>query len=329
VVSERKKRLFHLQTEDGVLPPEPDVTLDLSIFRDTTPKASVRLGRTFAGTDRAQFHMGDLNGDGILDFVIHHRRKVWVFHGTKLGPQFTQPSSILKVAEDISTLLVTELDDDPYPDLLLLRLDLPTIATLMKGLFTEWDVEIAAIGFAGTGKKSFEATPRWKSEMILRLPSILGIMRNPEELVARFEEAARQFRVSIEGDFDGNGKEDVALVSVDEDSLEYWLGEGSENIGEMDKRLGRLLRKILFEEKDRVWDLDRILALMSGLAEKHTALLTGDRDPDARAVLRSADDFERRALLQGDVDGDGRAEILIAYRGGADAGLLYDVLKLE
>jgi hypothetical protein len=329
IVSDRDRRLFHLQTADGVLPRTPDVVLDLDIFRDTTPKAEVRLGRTFAGSDDAQFQMSDLNGDGIPDYLIHHRRKVWVFHGTKLGPQFTHPSSILKVSEDISTLLVVDLDDDPFPDLLLLRLELPTIATLMKGLFTDWDVEITAIGFAGTGKKSFEETPRWTSELVLRLPSILGIVRNPEELVSRFEEAARTFRVSLEGDFDGSGGSDVALVSMDETSLELWLGEGSENFGEMEKRLGRLLRKMLFEDKDRVWDLERILSVMSGLGEKYTALLTGDRDPDARTLLRADESFVRRELLEGDIVGDGRSEILITYREKASGAVLYDVLKIE
>ena len=42
----------------------------------------------------------DLNDDQIPDTVIFHRRKLWFFHGTKNGPQFSEPSAIIKSAED-------------------------------------------------------------------------------------------------------------------------------------------------------------------------------------------------------------------------------------
>ncbi|MHC4472451.1 MAG: FG-GAP repeat domain-containing protein, partial [Planctomycetota bacterium] len=187
LVIEEKTRAFHLQREDGSVPPEPDIVLDLRIFRDTTPAASVRPGHTLAGGEDASVEVQDLDGDSVPDYVVSHRRKIWIFHGSERGPQFTEPSAILKVAEDVSQLLVIPLDDDEYPDLMLVRLQVPTIATLLKGLYSEWEVEANAVGYRNEGGRKFERTPSWKGTVRLRLPEIVGSLRNPEALFRKFE----------------------------------------------------------------------------------------------------------------------------------------------
>ena len=53
----------------------------LEIFKDTTPRADLRPGRIWAGSDRTRYLSRDLDNDGVPDYVIAHRRKVWVFHG--------------------------------------------------------------------------------------------------------------------------------------------------------------------------------------------------------------------------------------------------------
>ena len=96
-----RTRAFHMQRKDGTIPTHPDVVLDLRIFRDTAPVSALRPGRILAGANRAQYQSRDLDQDGIPDYVIGHRRKVWVFHGNKVRPQFTEPSTILKVSEPL------------------------------------------------------------------------------------------------------------------------------------------------------------------------------------------------------------------------------------
>src|SRR5262249_52865781 len=63
-VESGKTRTWSLQRADGSFPAEPDVTLDLSTFRDTTPEATVELGRTLAGGDDQRLETRDLDGDG-------------------------------------------------------------------------------------------------------------------------------------------------------------------------------------------------------------------------------------------------------------------------
>jgi hypothetical protein len=85
LVVDGPRRGYHLQREDGSFPEKPDVSVDLSIFRDSTEEAEVRPGHTLVVDTAATFQSRDLDGDGIPDYVIAHRRKVWVFRGSSAG----------------------------------------------------------------------------------------------------------------------------------------------------------------------------------------------------------------------------------------------------
>ncbi len=323
-------RSFHLQRENGELPPEPDVTLDLRKFRDTTPEADVKLGETFAGSDDARVTIRDLDGDFIPDYVIGHRRKVWVFHGRQGDPQFVEPSNILKVAEDISALMVIEIDGDRLPDLVLLKIQVPGITTLVRGLISEWEISIGAVAYAGTGDRSaFKREPSEKSNLVIRLPSIMSVLRDPSSFVERIEEAAAKFRASVQADFDGARGDDVALVSEDLERIEVWLARGGERETDDEGQLGQVLRDVFFESKERVWTIDRMLGLIAGFGDRRTADLTGDRDPDGATALRNAGEYSRDSLAAGDFDGDGTAELLVGYTRSEDGREIYDVVAVE
>ncbi len=324
-----KDRAFHMQREDGAIPSTPDVELDLRIFKDTTPKASVELGETVAGSDDTNFYAQDLNGDDIPDYVIAHRRKVWVFHGSEEGPQFTRPSSILKVAEDISALLVERLNDDEYPDLVLFKIRAPGVTTLLRGLVSEWDLSMTLVSYPGTGGRSFAREPDRRSELVIRLPSILSVLRDPAAILQRLEDAAGKFRDSEQGDFDGKTGDDVALVSEDFERIEVWFARGNESGDRAETEVGRVLRDVFFESESRVWDLDRILSLIASFGDQRTAALTGDRDPDAATVLRPQSDYLRSSLAHGDVDGDGRAELVVTYVRLDDDAAVLDFVSLR
>ncbi|MCG3133671.1 MAG: hypothetical protein HMLKMBBP_00887 [Planctomycetes bacterium] len=323
-VEEGKTRAFHLAGADGAISSEPTVSLDLEIFRDTTPEAEVRLGRTLAGSDDQRYESRDLDGDGIPDHVISHRRKVWVFHGRTEGPQFTEPTQILKVADDVTALLLLRLDEDPRPDLLLLRIQVPSIATILRGLVTSWDVEIGALGYAGkTAGRGFETEARWKGELSVRLPAILGVLRDPDALIRRFEDVSRRFRAGTEGDFDGDGKADLAIadaaVASDADEagepgvprgVALWTGrEAPLRTSDSETEMAR----VFFGDDDRVWDLDRILRWLGTLADQRAARLTGGRPADARITFRPAHEAEFEEVLVGDVTGGAGDEILVCY----------------
>lgn len=325
VVVDDQVREFHIQKEDGSIPADPDVKLDLTIFRDTTPEASLRPGKTLAGDDDALLQMQDLDNDGIPDYVISHRRKLWIFHGTGEGPQFTEPTAILKVAEDVTAMLIVPLDDDAYPDLLLLRVQVPEVAALLKGLFTELDVDISATGYSGKEGRTFSGAPDWKGRISVRLPKILGIIRNPEALIRKFEDTASKFRESVTGDFDGDGVEDVAMVTEDGTRLDVWMGVEAD--AEAFDPSG--LRNLFFEEENRVWTIDRILVWLGGIAERRAARITQGRDPEVSISLRAEVLYERIAVETADLEGSGQSDLVVVYRdNGNDGEGIFDILSV-
>ena len=329
-VVEGQRRAFHLQAADGSFPREATVRLDLGIFRDERTDSGVKPGQSLSIEGGATFSTRDLDGDGIPDYVIAHRRKVWVFRGSSAGPQFTEPSTILKAAEDVTALTVLELDDDGHPDLLLMKVQVPTIATLVRGLIGEWDVSINAAGYRNTGDGTFETRARWKSSVVLRLPAIFSILKDPTALLEQFEQLEQRFRVALWGDLEGDGAEDLALVSEDQTRVDLWFG--GRGLGALGDELDAdaALRELLFEEQDMVFDLDRAMLWIGGLAEREVALRTGGRAPDTSFELRPSESASFGSLDLVDLDGDGRDELVVGYR-QTTAGQhgLFDILGIR
>jgi len=315
IVAQDDRRAWHLQRADASFPAEADVAIDLTIFRDTTPAAENSFGSTLAIDDGASFASRDLDGDSVPDYVIAHRRKVWVFRGGPAGPQFTEPSAILKTAEDVTLLLVYPLDDDALPDLLLIKVQVPTVAALLRGLFGEWDVPIRALGYKNVGAGKFETTPGQTSELSLRLPGIVGILKNPEKFTQRFEELEKSFRAGARGDVDGDGNDDILLVTADGKAIELWLGRTDEA---PEKSKERWLRELLFGDPDRVWDIERAFTALGNIAARQVALATGDRPPDRTLPLRDPAETRVLGLECADFDGDGAREVVITCRDLAD-----------
>ncbi len=328
LVSEGSVRAFHLQATDASFPEAPSVTVDLSIFRDTIEKAEVRPGHTLAVGDQATYEMRDLDADGIPDFVIAHRRKVWVFHGSSAGPQFTKPSMIFKTADDITAVQLMRLDADTLPDLLLVKVQVPTIAALVRGIFGEWDVEISASGYLSKDGRTFETKPSKHAQLAVRLPAILRLVQNPSSFLKRFDEIGARFRRSEWGDYDGNGARDVVLASQDGKQLELWLANAGESEDERSLDGEALLAQLLFDDQQRVWDIDRIAGWLGGLAERRTAVLTGGKPSNAQFPIRPADTAKLVEMESADLDSDGRAELVLTYTLIPGGACVFDVLRL-
>lgn len=321
-VEEGEQRAWHIVSADSRIPEEPTRTLDLSLFRDTSSESGgLQPGRVLAGLDQASLQARDLDLDGVVDFVIAHRRKVWVFPGTKSGPQFEQPSAILKSADDATLILLVPLDDDERPDLLVLRVVVPGVGTLIRGLVSEWEVQMDALAYQNTGGCQFGKEPYQRSSIVFRLPPILDVVRDPEKILARFETAGQDVRQPVEGDWNGDGRMDVAVLDGPDDApesrIDLWSAAEGSVLGAQDDE--RLLRRLLFEEQDKTWDLDRAVEWLSSFGQGRLRDSTQGRAPGWSADLPDRGEWRVHVAQAADLDGDGRQELLLVRKSRSDS----------
>ena len=320
-----QRHAFWLLGEDGGFR-EP-IVVDLAQFRDSTPKAAVELGSTLVASDRQLLQRGDIDGDGIPDFVIAHRRKVWTFLAGRDGPQFTKART-QAVADDVTAMLLVDLDDDGRGDLLTFQVQLPGVGALLLGLVQSIDIDVKCVGYRSEDS-AFGNLPQWRRTVTLRVPPVLTLLGQQEELVQRFLDIVNKTRLGVRGAFTGGAANDLALVRADGGAIELFAGDDAPP--KLDSARGRrLMRELLFEDPATVFDLDRVFALVSGLVDELSGALVGERAPRATLPLRDPEQWRVVDLFAGEFDGQAGDELVVAYvTADADeaAPRVYDLLR--
>jgi hypothetical protein len=312
---------YFLLDAKGTIPDAPTVSLDLTLFRDTTPRAEgIPFGETLCLNTDPQLMESDFNHDGIPDCVIFHGRKLWFFLGTSQGPQFTNPSSILKIADDITVFVPCPLDEDDYPDLLMLRVQIPTVSRLLGALFSDWEIKTESIGYQSKQGRSFELSSSWQGDIFLRLPSILSLISNPDAL--KNFQLDQTHGPAVHGDFNGDGTPDVAMLNTKNSHFECWFGRADDpdtthlrGLGNLDaldnKKVSSIIKDLLFTKTNNVWDLDRIKTSLNTLINDQFFAVTGGRAPDCHiASFQDKINLEARSV---DINHDKRNELLFVY----------------
>jgi len=321
ITHDGSKQGFHLQLASGGF--APPIEVDVMQFQDSTPSAVVAPGSTLVLGDKPILQRGDVDGDGIPDFVIAHRRKVWTLLATAAGPQFTKART-QAVAEDVSGMFLVDLDEDRRADLLSFQVQLPGIGSLLLGLVQSIDIDIKAVGYRSEGG-AFANTPAWRRTITLRIPPLLTLLSKQEEIVQRFLGILSKARHSVRGAFVSETANDVALVSTDGALLELFPTIEAPTLGSAAGR--RQLRELLFEDPNPVFDIERVFGLISGLLDQRAASLTGDAKPAASIPLRVPAEWRLLKLLAANLDGTRGDEVVAVYESVATPALrAYDVM---
>ena len=318
-------RAFHMQRVDGTF--ADPITIDITQFVDSTPKAAMDLGTTAVLSDAQLMQRGDINGDGIPDHVIAHRRKIWTFLGDSSGPQF-QKARTQAVADDVTALLLVDLDRDKSDDLLTFRVQLPSLASIVLGLVQSIDIDVRAIGYQSE-QDGFASTPKWRRTVTIRVPPLLSLLSRQDELIERFTGLVSKARISTRGEFVSKGQSDLALVTADNSAIELFLNvpEAPQmNSDEGSKMLG----KLLFEDDNTLFDLERVFGLLSGFLDQLNDQTVGARKASKSLPLRNATKWLLSDLDVGEFDGLPGKELLLTYHSVEDPELrTYDVISFR
>ncbi|MFO1032450.1 MAG: VCBS repeat-containing protein [Planctomycetota bacterium] len=299
---------FHLQTADGSF--GPPIELDLARFEDSTPKATMELGATAVLGDRQLLQRGDVNGDGMPDYVIAHRRKVWTFVTSKQGPQF-EKARTQATADDVTAMLLVDLDEDRRADLLTFQVQLPGVGALLLGLVQSIDIDVKAVGHTSEGN-GFANQATWRRTVTLRIPPLLSLLGRQEELVQRFTDILGKARLGVRGAFAGSDAADLLLVTGDGKGLEVFADAGPAPT--LDGARGRrLLRELLFEDPDPLFDLERLFKLVSGLFDELSSGLVADAKRGATLPLRDPAQWRLVELLSGPLDDVAGDDVIAVY----------------
>lgn len=314
---------FHMQSEEGTF--DEPIQVDLTKFVDSTPKGSVNFGRTAVLSDAQQLQRGDIDGDDVPDFVVAHRRKLWAFLGTDEGPQFREART-QAVAEDVTAMRMMDLNEDGRDDLLTFRVQVPDVASAVMGLVRSTDIDLRAVGYESEGD-GFAKKPRWRRTITLRVPPLLSLLGRQEELIERFTKIVGDARISSRGAFLLPDGDDLVIVSKDATTAQLFPGipraprlETADGI--------RLLRRLLFEDEDTVFDLERLFDLVSGFISRLSDQPGAGREPAATLALRDPDSWQLILMQEAAMDANEGDEMLIGYVSTADPRTFaYDVIS--
>jgi hypothetical protein len=260
--------------------------------------------------DRQMLQRGDVDGDGIPDHVIAHRRKVWTFVSSKQGPQF-QKARTQATADDVTGMLLVDLDDDRRADLLTFQVQLPGVGALLLGLVQSIDIDVKAVGHKSEAD-GFARTPTWRRTVTLRIPPLLSLLSRQEELVQRFTDIVGKARLGVRGAFAGGDAADLLLVAADGKALELFADAGAAPT--LDGARGRrLLRELLFDDPDPLFDLERLFKLVSGLVDELSSGLIGDAKVATTVPLRDPAKWRLVELLAGPLDEVAGDDVVAVY----------------
>jgi hypothetical protein len=275
--------------------------------------------------DRQQIQRGDINADSIPDHVIVHRRKIWTFLGDSSGPQF-KTARTQAVADDVTQLLLTDLDNDDCEDLLTFRVQVPGLASILLGLVQSIDIDVRAVGYRSE-QDGFAGTPEWRRTVTVRVPPLLSLLSRQDELIERFTGLVNKARISARGAFVTEGQSDLALVSEDGSAIDLYPKVTP--APELTSKEGsQMLRSLLFEDEDTIFDLERVFGLISGFVDRFSDQGVDQRSPSATIKLRDPEEWSLTNLDVCEFDGTPGDELLATYRAVTDPELrAYDLLE--
>ena len=300
VVSKGQARLFYLQGQDG-FSQAPSYELDLKGFtakeEGGKKKPSSRSGprMDMLRDGRARLHEVDIDGDGLLDYLVASGQVVRVYFGGADGADFSRPHLARRFSSELQGVGSFDIDGDGKLDLVALKFERPSIPRLIAAYFIPMSLDLEILGYLNQGGRSLSRRPDRKRILTVNLPAIRTVIEDFEAVADRFLAAVASQDRYRAADIDGDGHRDAAFVD-DDDRLRIYFGRSGQPKIPTSVELGDLF----FHPDKREWNLEELLQFIGGCGVHGGAgagrrSTGGRRGPAGEWVHRPAASVDRPA----------------------------------
>jgi len=289
---------------------------------DPLERFKQRHGIELKENETFQAILRDIDGDGLNDYTLVYKNRIWVYRASRDGFDFdATPDQLVKVsAADRISVLLLPLDDDRRPDMVLFKYRIPSVARLVAALAIGLRTEIEVLGYTNDQKPVFSRSPSERSTLVLKIPPLLRLIGELEDVVERFRDILRPMQGLTRGDFDGDGRDDVLrlagdqleiyLTRADEESpIDLAAARGREFLERYDGH--ELVRRVLFERRRREVTIEAAMDLAGEIVAALQSSIVGEREPESTVAIPAGLAREVDQILSQDIDGDARDDILL------------------
>jgi hypothetical protein len=274
-----------------------------------------RQGLEGEAAEKLQAQYTDIDGDGISDYLLVESNRIWVYRGSATGFDLDRsPDQLLKVSLPSAGVLsaaLLPLDGDERPDLVLFKFTLPSVGRTLAALAVGINLEFEVLGYTYDGAPVFARQPAYRSTLALRIPPVLRLVAQVEELAERVESLQQRIGRIAAGDFDGDGEGDIARLE-DQRVEVFTASSGSSGaVSDASEDRGGVLKELLFGRKRRDLTLEEAFKLLEDVLDRASAGLTVETPV---ATLAVPQDVASRvdAVAARDLNGDGRDDLILS-----------------
>lgn len=297
-------------TKDGVLPGQATRTVDLDEFKDLLGELEWDPGNitgTFAKRGIWE-EFADLNNDGALDMILLVGGNVVIYLGGPSGINVrARAADVARVRGNVMYALASRVDDDPYPDLILIKAEDVSLTQGLSWLIFSVSFEVDVLAFKGLGKGRFRKKPMPQSKIGLEIeaPNLLDLYRD------RNKADPLRRTVTRLADFDGDGVATDLVMLDEKGNLTGYYGL-LRDASVLDQHTDRFIADLLRAEEVLELDVETMAGWLFGRASLLVSLAHKNQ-PDFR--LPAPEDWvPPHAMTVSDFNGDGKDEILYLRR---------------
>ncbi|MFT7517290.1 MAG: hypothetical protein ACI84O_001080 [Myxococcota bacterium] len=302
VISENGYIRQYVATPEG-FPATATRTLNTFDFAKDTSEYEFNLSNLSAGAAYlVQDKWADFDADGDIDVMILADYKVRIFLGDENGINLDEERQRLKVRGNVVYLFPARIDDDKFPDLVIVRIEDLGLGKILRAALMSWEIKFDFMVFKGRGDGLFNRRAFRSRSAVLQGDSLISTYKRGKADLAQMRK-----KIVRTCDLDGDGKRnDMVMLDAGGELRAFANVVDTPNI--LHVAIEKFLQQSLAGEGELELEISTLSEWMLGRTSAMASLAKGK----IAIASTTLEDWETpHAMLIRDFDGDGCDEALI------------------